>query len=76
MPSGLPWGCTPPFEHSLGVHWLADKAIDIIKKYQVNILFKLPSSYVDAAYDLQDYTAHKSCHPFRVQRLVLNVLMY
>lgn len=33
------------FEHSLGVYWLAGKAIDAIKKYQVNIVLKL--SYLD-----------------------------
>lgn len=30
------------FEHSLGVYWLAGKAIDVIKKYQVNIVLMLP----------------------------------
>lgn len=34
------------FEHSLGVYCLAGKAIDIIKKYQVYILFKW--SYINA----------------------------
>lgn len=34
------------FEHSLGVYWLAGKAIDVIKRYQVNIHFEL--SFLDA----------------------------
>ena len=38
------------FEHSLGVYWLAGKAMDVIKKYQVNTPFKF--ACVDAACEL------------------------
>lgn len=34
------------FEHSLGVYWMAGKAIDIIKKYQVHTFkWAYPNTY-------------------------------
>ena len=53
------------FEHSLGVYWLAGKAMDVIK-----------FACVDAACELWDYTANWSNYHLRAQNLELNILMY